>query len=144
MVKSEKQRLHLEKLNSKQKGKNSPNWKGGRIRNNGYVLIYCPEHPRAKLKVEGYVGEHILVMESHLGRYLFPNEIIHHINEVKEDNRIKNLELTTRQEHSRHHLTKKPISKRKEVRKKISNKAKGYNRKRDKKGKFMGKSKSFS
>jgi hypothetical protein len=42
-------------------------------------------------------------MEKKLGRYLRDGEIVHHRNEVKTDNRIENLELTTNVEHMTHH-----------------------------------------
>ena len=74
------------------------NWKGGRqIDRKGYVLIYSPDHPYNSKK---YVREHRLVMEKHLGRYLKPNEDVHHINENRQDNRIENLKLMFHGEHT--------------------------------------------
>lgn len=82
-------------INGFKKGKvgdKCPAWKGGRIRHNfGYILIHRPEHPSSDKR--GYVLEHRLVMEKHIGRYLKSTEIVHHINEKRTDNRIQNLML---------------------------------------------------
>lgn len=83
------------------KAEQSHKWKGGRSLNSyGYIAVYAPDHPRQR---KGVVLEHRLVMEAHLGRILEPHEIVHHKNHDKTDNRIENLELTDRSEHSRHH-----------------------------------------
>jgi hypothetical protein len=74
------------------RGERNSQWKGGRRQLlSGYILIYFPAHPYCDQ--DGYVLEHRLVMENKLGRYLKPNEIVHHINGILDDNRIENLEL---------------------------------------------------
>ena len=85
------------------KMENNGQWKGGRyIDDNGYVNILCKGHPGADK--DGYVLEHRLIMEKHLGRYLTNNEHTHHINRIRDDNRIKNLQLcTSNSEHMRIH-----------------------------------------
>lgn len=83
-------------------GENHPMWKGGKTLNSqGYFLIYSPKHPY-KSK-QGYVREHRLVMEKHLGRYLTKEEIVHHLNENKTDNRIENLQILTKKQHDIYH-----------------------------------------
>lgn len=73
-----------------------------RTKNWGYWYVYSPNHPFASGKTPR-VFEHRLVMEKKIGRYLGPDEICHHINGLKTDNRIENLVLTTRKEHPRLH-----------------------------------------
>ena len=64
-------------------------WKGGRLVNDeGYVKIRIGEPGGRR-----YEFEHRVVMEQVLSRPLAPNEQVHHINGVKDDNRPANLEL---------------------------------------------------
>ena len=74
-----------------QKGTRSPTWKGGHRITNGYVELMRPGHPNATHK--GYVREHRLVMEAHLGRHLTPEEVVHHIDGDKANNAVENLQL---------------------------------------------------
>ena len=73
---------------------------GDGIRRYGeYIYIYTPNHLYAN--VEGYVAQHRLVMEALLGRLLNQDEVVHHINGVKSDNRVENLAVMAWGEHSR-------------------------------------------
>jgi len=86
----------------------SPRWKDGRkVRKDGYTLVVAPDdhpfpadvHAPSGLK---YILEHRYVMEQHLGRYLRPEEVVHHIDRNPRNNDIGNLQLFSSQaEHIR-------------------------------------------
>ncbi len=83
------------------KAEQNPAWKGGRkTRADGYVLVYAPDHPYAISDSDGkktYILEHRLVMEQYLGRYLLPDEVVHHKDGNPSNNDIGNLELFSSQ-----------------------------------------------
>ena len=70
----------------------------------GYKKVYIPVHPFSDAK--GYVFEHRLIMEEYLKCHLDPRELlVHHINGIRDDNRLENLEVLTRGEHTMKHST---------------------------------------
>jgi len=72
------------------KGKLCSAWKGGKYKTTeGYILILKPTHPFHNKR--GYVRRSRLVIEKQIGRYLKPKEVVHHKNEIKDDDRIENL-----------------------------------------------------
>ena len=70
----------------------------GYINNYGYRFIVVYEDGKRRK-----VLEHRYVMEQHLERVLTTDEIIHHINGDKLDNRLENLEVMARKAHGQHH-----------------------------------------
>ena len=73
------------------KGNKHWHWQGGISHQNGYIYI----------KNKG--GLHRIKYEKKLGRKLQKWEVIHHINNIRNDNRLINLKLLTRAEHTKLH-----------------------------------------
>lgn len=88
--------------------KNSCNFNGlngwghtKRLRN-GYIIAYAPKHPNAHR--DGYVLLHRMIAEYQLGRYLKEEEVVHHMNHIRDDNRIENLLVMKQKEHMSMHM----------------------------------------
>jgi len=100
----------------RQRRDGSPNWAGGNyVNDNGYRMMRIyNDHPffNSMGRINGIgsdntvrlIAEHRLVMAEHLGRPLRSWEAVHHINDIKVDNRLENLELTTPPNHVAHSL----------------------------------------
>lgn len=92
--------LRSEGIDTRTGGSSHASWKGGTIRMSaGYVGVYVYKNDpmRVMAGATGYVMEHRLVVARYLGRPLERHETIHHINGIKTDNIIENLQLRSGQ-----------------------------------------------
>lgn len=88
------------------KMENSPSWQGGISINNEYAIVKSPDHPFSNKN--GYIRRARIIIENYIGRYLTKEEVPHHINEIKTDDRIENLYLfPSNSEHMRYHCNVK-------------------------------------
>lgn len=67
----------------------------GHLDKKGYRIISRPGNPYV-YNSDNHIREHILVMCTFLGRKLKKGETVHHKNGIRDDNRLENLELWSR------------------------------------------------
>jgi hypothetical protein len=75
------------------------NGKPARLDEDGYVWIWAPDHGESK-RYKGWMPEHRVVAEEHLGRELTSEDEVHHVNRIKDDNRPENLQVLDGVTHS--------------------------------------------
>jgi len=83
-----------------QLGERGAGWKGGLRIQDGYRRIIIKSGNSLLGTREVYEGEHRLIAEQTLGRLLKRDEVVHHINEDRKDNRNANLLICTRGYHT--------------------------------------------
>jgi len=109
--KAQKLRMKLNRGKSFGKGKNHLNWRGGKFKDSqGYIEVsecllskkqkdLFKPMLRSRKNHSSYILEHRLIMARHLGRPLLKNEVVHHLNGFKDDNRWSNLLLLESRKH---------------------------------------------
>ena len=89
-------------VSSKFRGDKNPAWSGGRTTHSkGYIYTYDPNH--FETGTHKYILEHRKVMADFLGRSLLSQEDVHHKNGNKKDNRVENLVVLSKREHTTLH-----------------------------------------
>lgn len=101
-----KSRLCITCENERRAGEEHPSWKGGHFWSNGYVYIRCFKANADNKNRAFYRREHIVVWEQGHGMPIPKGWVIHHLNGVKDDNRLENLVAASRKEHFGRNIVK--------------------------------------
>ena len=91
---------------------------------NGYMMHCLHNHPLFPGKTKEKRSR--IVMAEYINRMLEINEVVHHKNENKVDDRIENLQLMTDEEHRAYHASKREVSEETKIKMSISAMARNY------------------
>lgn len=78
----------------------------------GYIVVKLPVsefYPGKKNQTTVHIREHIKVIQDNIGRKLFPDEVIHHIDGNKLNNELSNLDICSKQQHNACHAASESI-----------------------------------
>lgn len=72
---------------------------------NGYRSIYLPDHPRSYKSGnwKGWIYEHVVIAEESIGRHLRDDEVVHHLDFNRSNNRSSNLLVLPKSQHAKLH-----------------------------------------
>jgi hypothetical protein len=111
-TKKSRERMSEAAKKAARSGENSSQWKGGRFTDkNGYVYVMVDrlQSPTREIAAQmtktRYILEHRAVKAADVGRPLLRTEQVHHVNGVKNDNRLENLSILDSRKHSLKHRT---------------------------------------
>lgn len=73
---------------------------------NGYRMLYRPDHSKAfkTNRLKGWVYEHVLICERYLDRTLEHDEVVHHLDLDRSNNKYSNLLVIDRGQHAKLHM----------------------------------------
>lgn len=98
------------KIGAAVRAEKHPNWAGGTwIGDHGTVYIRVPDGERGQhptMRPDGYIRRyHYVWNRAHPDDLVLKGEVVHHLNENHQDDRIENLEKTRQPDHARGHGT---------------------------------------
>lgn len=80
------------------KGVLNHNWKGGRVKRQGYIYL-LDEKKKKKKGFSRYIAEHTKIAQEKYNRKVKSDELVHHLNGIRDDNRPENLVIIKRKGH---------------------------------------------
>lgn len=89
------------KLSIANSGKNHYSWKGGIKKEDGYILVYKPDHPFCD--ANNYIRKHRLVVERQIGRNLIIGEVVHHLGKINNNKPNMLMAFVNNSAHQRFH-----------------------------------------
>ncbi len=95
--------MNLDEFKVDQNGEKGNNWSGGEYfhRGDGYWYVKKTNHPNSQK--DGYIRKHVYIFTEYYKCCMLKWGVVHHINEIKTDNDIENLQGMMRKGHGKHH-----------------------------------------
>ena len=100
--------MNLDEFKVDKKGEKGNNWSGGEYfhKKDGYWYVKKHDHPNAQK--DGYIRKHIYIFTEHHKCCMLKWGVVHHINEIKTDNNLDNLQGMMKKQHGVYHHSGKP------------------------------------